>query len=183
MEKQLSGGLLKLNKLWAPWRIKYIVGHKTRGCVLCAIQKQKSDKKSLIIFRSRYCFVVLNKFPYNNGHLMIVPYRHVGAIEKISMAEFSDMNSAMVRAIQLLKVVLNPQGYNIGLNIGKCSGAGIDKHVHMHIVPRWQGDTNFMTIVNDTRVISQSLNELYLKLKQCLHAKKLKNGKKKIFPR
>ncbi|UCG35607.1 MAG: HIT domain-containing protein [Candidatus Omnitrophota bacterium] len=157
-----------MNKLWAPWRIKYIVNIKTKGCALCAAQKKRNDKKTRIVVRSKHSFAILNTFPYNNGHLMIVPYRHVASLEKLSDAEILDMNKTLIKIKKALKKVLKPEGFNIGINIGKVAGAGIAQHIHIHVVPRWAGDTNFMPVLADTKIVSQSLEELYAKLKKVL---------------
>ena len=157
-----------MDKLWAPWRIKYVTQKKTKGCIFCRIYKEKKDKLNLVVLRSAYCFVLLNTFPYNNGHLMIVLYRHVGSLGKLTDKELSDINQTTILMVNVLKKVLKPQGFNIGMNIGKFAGAGIEKHLHVHIVPRWVGDTNFMSAFADTKIISQSLKELYGKIKQRL---------------
>lgn len=155
-----------MNKLWAPWRIEYINQIKHKGCILCNILKEKQDKKNFILFRSNYCFAVLNTYPYNNGHIMIVPNRHIKSLEKLKDNELLDMNKSLIKIKSTLKRTLNPGGFNIGMNIGNIAGAGIDKHLHMHIVPRWQGDTNFMPVLTNTKIISQSLKELYILLKK-----------------
>ncbi|MCK4916840.1 MAG: HIT domain-containing protein [Candidatus Omnitrophica bacterium] len=155
-----------MNKLWAPWRIEYINQIKNKGCILCNILKEKQDKKNFILFRSNYCFAVLNTYPYNNGHIMIVPNRHIKSLEKLKDNELLDMNKSLIKIKSTLKRTLNPGGFNIGMNIGSIAGAGIDKHLHMHIVPRWQGDTNFMPVLTNTKIISQSLKELYILLKK-----------------
>ena len=157
-----------MNKLWAPWRIKYVTQKKTKGCIFCKAYRQKKDKKNFVIFRSQYCFAILNTFPYNNGHVMIVTNRHLASLEKLRDQELLDMNKALVKMKTLLKKVLKPQGFNIGLNIGACAGAGIANHIHIHLVPRWQGDTNFMPVLANTKIISQSLSELYTKCKKKL---------------
>jgi ATP adenylyltransferase len=133
-------------------------------CFLCTAYRQKKDKKNFVIFRSKYCFVILNTYPYNNGHAMIVCNRHIGSLEKLKDEELLDLSKALIKMKSILKEVLKPQGFNIGLNIGGCAGAGVDSHIHIHLVPRWQGDTNFMPVLANTKIISQGLTELY---KQC----------------
>ena len=151
-----------MDKLWAPWRIRYItIAKQQKGCLFCRVMKEKNDKGNLLLFRSTHVFVILNKFPYNNGHVMIVPYRHVKDLEKLRNEEILDLFSAMNRAQKVLKETLKPDGFNIGMNIGSTAGAGIPSHVHVHIVPRWKEDTNFMPVLFDTKIISQSLEELY----------------------
>ncbi len=152
-------------KLWAPWRISYIIGEKKdEGCIFCTKPKQNKDKENLILYRGNYSFVIMNLFPYNNGHLMVVPYRHLSVFEDFSDDEMLEImkNSAMM--IKVLKAVMKPEGFNTGFNIGKCSGAGIDDHLHFHIVPRWAGDTNFMPVIGETKVISEHIEETYDKL-------------------
>ncbi|MCP4649938.1 MAG: HIT domain-containing protein [PVC group bacterium] len=153
------------NLLWAPWRINYIQGKKTPGCILCKAPKQKNDEKVHIITRAKDAYTMLNTFPYNNGHMMVIPYRHVANLEDLKDQELKEIMSLVKASVKLLKKHLRPQGFNIGINLGKAAGAGIDKHLHVHIVPRWNGDTNFMPAVSKTKVISQSLNELYRVLK------------------
>lgn len=159
-----------MDKLWAPWRINYIRSDtKQRGCLFCRIKKtpaslrqqEKRDKKNLVIFRSRLCFVTINLFPYNNGHLMVSPYRHIKDIFDLNSEETSDLIKTLGAMKKILDKALRPQGYNIGMNIGKIAGSGIAGHLHIHIVPRWQGDINFMPVTGYTKVISQSLQELY----------------------
>jgi ATP adenylyltransferase len=157
-----------LDKLWAPWRINYVTKKQKRGCILCSAYKQDSDKKNFVVLRSRYCFVILNTFPYNNGHLMIVSNRHVSSLAQLSDSEILDINKTLIKMIEVLETVLMPQGFNAGINLGKVSGAGIDRHLHIHLVPRWLGDTNFMPVLANTKIIAQSLEELYKQIKQKL---------------
>lgn len=154
-----------MDKLWAPWRIKYIQQKKTKDCVFCKVHKAKQDNKNFIILRSWHCYAILNTFPYNNGHVLIVSNRHIRSLEKLSDHELLDMNKTLIKVKSILKKVLNPEGFNIGINIGKFAGAGVEKHIHIHLVPRWAGDTNFMPITADTKLISQSLKELYTRIK------------------
>ncbi|MDP8289521.1 MAG: HIT domain-containing protein [Candidatus Susulua stagnicola] len=157
-----------MDKLWAPWRMKYISQKKQKSCIFCQVFKEKKDKQNFILLRSTYCFAILNTYPYNNGHVMIVPNRHLKSMESLNDAELLDMNKTLIKIKSKLKKVLNPKGFNIGINIGTIAGAGIANHLHAHIVPRWRGDVNFMPIISNTKVISQSLKELYKKLKQNL---------------
>ncbi|MCP4653515.1 MAG: HIT domain-containing protein [Candidatus Omnitrophica bacterium] len=160
-----------MDKLWAPWRIKYVSQKKPKGCIFCHAYKEKKDTKNLVAYRSKHCFVILNLFPYNNGHLMVVPNRHVDSLERLTDSEILDINSTTKKMLIILKKSLKCQGFNIGMNIGKMAGAGIDKHIHSHIVPRWLGDTNFMPSIAKTKVISQSLKGLYALLKKGLNKK------------
>ena len=157
-----------MDNIWAPWRIKYVTKTKKTSCVFCKIGKQKCDKKNLVLWRTKYCFAILNLFPYNNGHAMIVPNRHIRSLEKLSDVELLDLSKNLIKLKKLLKKTLKPHGFNIGINLGKNSGAGIEEHLHIHIVPRWQGDTNFMPVTARTKVISQSLKELYEKCQKQL---------------
>ena len=155
--------------LWAPWRIKYIQKKKEKGCIFCNHLKKKS---SLLVYTSSSSLVILNLFPYNNGHLLVAPKRHIDSLEKFNEEELTDLMKVIKKMIAILKKVLKPDGFNIGINIGKEAGAGVDKHLHVHIVPRWRGDVNFMPICFDTKVIPQSLEELAQKLKKCLQEKR-----------
>ncbi|HLD40705.1 MAG TPA: HIT domain-containing protein [Candidatus Omnitrophota bacterium] len=158
-----------MDKLWAPWRINYISNaKKQKGCLFCRTSKSSLDRKNLIILRSRHVFVMLNKFPYNNGHLMAAPYRHIKDLKSLTQEEILDMFSTLNNIQDILKKTLNPAGFNIGINAGRSAGAGIPGHLHIHIVPRWKEDTNFMPVVFDTKIISQSLDELYDKLSKKL---------------
>ncbi|MBL7151715.1 MAG: HIT domain-containing protein [Candidatus Omnitrophica bacterium] len=153
-----------MDRLWAPWRINYIKARKGGKCIFC---KAGRDPKGgdYVIFRSRHCLAVLNIFPYNNGHIMVSPRRHVADISRLNKEEALDLFRSLNRAKKLLEKIMRPEGYNIGMNIQKSAGAGITGHLHIHIVPRWTGDTNFMPVTSDTRVICQSLEELHKLLK------------------
>ncbi|MBF0521562.1 MAG: HIT domain-containing protein [Candidatus Omnitrophica bacterium] len=152
-----------MQHLWAPWRVGYITDaqkHK-KGCVFCRMLKDKKDEKSQILIRREFSFVVLNIFPYNNGHLLILPNRHVDDLSKLSQKEKQELWGLLEETKDLLDRTLKPAGYNIGINLGRIAGAGFPGHLHIHVVPRWNGDANFMPVVAHTKVISQSLNELY----------------------
>jgi len=153
-----------LDKLWAPWRIKYVSKVKVKGCIFCSAFKKKNDKKNFVVYRSKQSFAILNTFPYNNGHVMIVPNRHVAGLDGLTEREIVDMYKVLKIMIARLRKVIKPAGFNVGINLGRVSGAGIDKHLHMHLVPRWFGDTNFMPVITGTKIISQSLEELYKKI-------------------
>ena len=155
-----------MNKIWAPWRIRYVQQKKAKGCIFCCAHKAKDDAKNFIVVRSTHCFVMLNIFPYNNGHLMIISNKHTPSLDKLADEEILDINKTLIRMTSVLKRVLKPEGFNVGINIGKLAGAGIERHVHWHLVPRWLGDTNFMPVVAETKVISQSLLELYTQIKK-----------------
>ncbi|MDD5044542.1 MAG: HIT domain-containing protein [Candidatus Omnitrophica bacterium] len=153
---------MKTDILWAPWRIKYIQGKKKKGCIFCAAVK---GKKNFVIIKNKHSFSVLNTFPYNNGHVMVSPNRHESELENLSEKEVLDLFKTLLQTKKLLDKVLKPHGYNVGINLKEVSGAGVAGHLHIHLVPRWKADTNFMPICAETKVISQSLNELYKKLK------------------
>ena len=157
-----------MDKLWAPWRVKYVtklIG-KTKKCVFCQILREKKDKKNFIFLRTRYSFAVLNIYPYNNGHTLIMPYRHINDLTKLTFDEQHDLLALLTKVRKLLDRVVRPKGYNIGINLGRAAGAGFPGHVHIHIVPRWVGDVNFMPVTAETKVISQSLQTLYQRLMQ-----------------
>ncbi len=152
--------------LWAPWRIDYILGEKETGCIFCKKPKEYNDKDNLILFRGKKSFVIMNRYPYNSGHLMVVPYTHKKDIEDLEDEEILEMGKLIKICIKVLKKVMKPDAFNIGVNIGKVAGAGIEEHIHYHIVPRWNGDTNFMPVISNTRVIPEALEKTYEKLKE-----------------
>ena len=154
-----------MDKLWAPWRSEYIKSKKNKGCIFCLKSKLKNDKKNYIVSRGKYVFSMLNIFPYNNGHIMVAPYRHIKDLGKLNDNELIELMKHANKAMKSLKKVLNPCAFNVGINIGKAAGAGYADHLHIHIVPRWQGDTNFMPIICNTKVISEALDELYKRIK------------------
>ena len=156
-----------MDRLWAPWREKYIIHSNKKGCIFCIKSKEKQDKKNYIVKRSKHSFSMLNIFPYNNGHLMVAPYRHIKDLEKLREEEQMDIFSLLIESKTLLDKCLKPSGYNIGINLGRCAGAGYPGHMHIHIVPRWVGDTNFMPLLTGTKVVPQSLDTLYQRLKEC----------------
>ncbi len=153
-----------MEQIWAPWRIEYIQMEKPEGCILCDKPRQNKDALNYILYRGDKNFVIMNSYPYNPGHLMIAPYRHLASLEELTGDELHEHFEIVTRSIKLLRQVFNPGGFNIGINIGKIAGAGIDAHVHTHIVPRWQADTNFMPVISDVRVVPEALAETYKKL-------------------
>lgn len=157
---------MKNKILWAPWRIGYILEKKEKNCFLCKAFKSKNEKLHYVLFKNETGFVVMNIYPYNNGHLMIAPKKHTGNFEDLTEEELTSLMNLIKKSIKILKKNLKPHGFNIGINIGKVSGAGFEEHLHFHIVPRWIGDTNFMPVISDTKVIPQSLEELYNILKK-----------------
>lgn len=156
-----------MKRLWAPWRIEYILSEdKHKTCLLCDISKENKtkDKKNLILYRGKYCFVVMNRYPYNNGHLMVVPYFHTPAFDGLSDKVLFNFIKTVDKSVGVLKKALMPDGFNLGLNFGKVAGAGMEKHMHLHIVPRWTGDTDSMPILSETRVMPEHLKKTYNKL-------------------
>lgn len=155
-----------MDKLWAPWRIKYItkVIKQTKGCVFCNIRNSKQDKKNFVITRIKHAYSVLNLYPYNNGHILIVPNRHVYDLSGLKQEEREDLWELLEATKGLIDKIMKPDGYNIGINLGKAAGAGFPEHLHIHMVPRWLGDVNFMPVTGHTKVISQSLKSLHEKL-------------------
>ena len=151
--------------LWAPWRIEYLQRAAETGCILCQKPAEDNDEANLILYRGQHSFVILNAFPYNPGHLMVAPYRHIADLQHFTDEEARELFDIVKKSLELLKEVMKPVGFNIGLNVGKAAGAGIAKHLHTHIVPRWQGDTNFMPVLSDTKVISEALSGTYKKLR------------------
>lgn len=154
-----------MKKLWAPWREKFVAGKKEKGCIFCKRLKEKKDQKNFILYRGKNAFVILNLYPYNSGHLMVVAKRHKAKLEDLTPPEAQEMVQLSQTWVKNLKKALRPDGINLGVNLNKAAGAGIHNHVHIHIVPRWNGDTNFMPVLADTKVISISLNSVYKKLK------------------
>ena len=152
--------------LWAPWRMEYINSdNREEGCIFCPGNDRSQDERRLILYVGKFSIVLMNKFPYINGHLLIAPSRHANDLDALSVEEKLDFINMVERSVSVLKETINPEGFNIGLNLGKVAGAGIAGHIHTHIVPRWQGDTNFMPVLSDTKVMSDGLNALYRKLR------------------
>jgi len=157
-----------MDHLWAPWRLAYVAADKpapvTDACFVCAGLAEQRDRENLIALRTPVSVVVLNRFPYNNGHLLVAPCRHIARLDEPTSEETLDMQQTLSRLIGVLDGIMKPDGYNIGLNLGRVAGAGLPGHLHWHIVPRWNGDTNFMPVLADTKVIVQSLDALYDRL-------------------
>jgi len=152
--------------LWAPWRIQYIEKPEETGCIFCFKPAENQDKKNLIIYRTEYCFVIMNFYPYNNGHLMVVPFQHTSDLVDLSAKERIELMELLVLCKDVLNRTISPHGFNIGMNLGQVAGAGVKDHLHFHIVPRWNGDTNFMPVCSHTKVISEGLFETWEKLKR-----------------
>ncbi len=155
----------QVNILWAPWRMEYIQNpDNPSGCIFCNKTKESDDQGNLIVFRDELTFVMMNRYPYNNGHLMIIPFRHTNELVSLSNDEKLELFDLLVLSQEALKQVMQPHGFNIGMNLERVAGAGIADHLHFHIVPRWEGDTNFMPIVGHTKVLSEGLEETWKKL-------------------
>ena len=156
-----------MKRLWAPWRMEYILDEKKHGsCLFCHISQAKkaNDRKNLILYRGKHCFVVLNKYPYNNGHLMVVPFFHTPTFDGLSDDVLFELMKTQKISVDVIRKAMNPDGFNLGLNFGKVAGAGMESHMHMHIVPRWTGDTDSMPIIAETRVMPEHLKKTYIKL-------------------
>jgi ATP adenylyltransferase len=155
-----------MERLWAPWRSQYVGQEPPPGCILCQKPCEDRDRENHILARGEQLFVILNIFPYNNGHLMIAPYRHVGELEHLQPSEWEEFAVFLPRVIRTLKQAYRPHGFNIGINLGRVAGAGIPGHLHWHVVPRWEGDANFMPVISDTKVLPESLEATYAKLRK-----------------
>jgi ATP adenylyltransferase len=157
----------KMDYLWSPWRMEYILSPKTdEDCIFCDGIKLSDGPENLIVFRGPKAFVMLNRFPYTSGHLMVVPYEHKPSLDLLDAGSRLDLMDLSARALQVLEILYKPQGFNLGMNIGSAAGAGILDHVHLHIVPRWVGDTNFMSSISQTRVLPELLEETYRRVKE-----------------
>ena len=154
--------------MWAPWRMEYIRIAKQKGCFFCATSGQDQDARNYILHRSSNNFVIMNSYPYNPGHLMVAPYRHTGNLGELTDSDLHDHFELVSFCIKVLKQAFNPDGFNTGMNLGRIAGAGVVDHAHTHIVPRWEGDTNFMPVIAETKVVNQALAETYQKLKDVL---------------
>ena len=158
-----------MNRLFSPWRSQYIASFVRKqnddACLFCAAAASKNDARNLIVHRGKHCFVMMNLYPYNSGHMMVVPYRHTADISALTAKENAEILATTARMVEALKKVSAPHGFNVGINLGRAGGAGIDQHVHVHVVPRWNGDTNFMATVADTKLVSEGIKSTYRKLR------------------
>lgn len=155
-------------RLWAPWRFTYIDSKEEPGCFLVELPKQDNDRENGILFRGQTAFVIMNAFPYTNGHVMVAPFRHTANLNDLSDEELLEINQLVAASVRWIGTAYSPDGFNIGVNLGSAAGAGVPTHVHWHVVPRWNGDTNFMTTVGDVRVLPQSLEESYDRLRSAV---------------
>ena len=154
-----------MEKLWAPWRMKYILGEKSSGCIFCDSAETEDDRSGLVLHRGEKGFVMMNRFPYNNGHVMVAPFRHVGTLEGLNDSESLDLMRLLQLCERAIRTVLKPEGFNIGVNMGRIAGAGVEDHLHIHVVPRWGGDTSFMPVLSETKVINEEVERTYQRLR------------------
>jgi len=173
-QKSRSESLVQMTEqLWAPWRLQYIESaEKAEGCIFCTFPAagEEHDSEHLIVHRGEHAYIILNAFPYSNGHLMVVPFRHTSRMEDYSDPELLDVMHLTALSISILRIAFKPDGFNLGVNMGRVAGAGIADHLHWHIVPRWNGDTNFMPVMADVRVIPEGLGAVYSRLRTALSA-------------
>lgn len=155
-----------MNHLWSPWRMEFIedLRNRTGGCIFCELKAPGDDRARLVLYRGSTCYVLMNKYPYNNGHVLIIPYKHTGSLSDLSREEHSEMMFMSSKSVDILGDALEADGFNCGFNIGKAAGAGIVEHVHLHVVPRWVGDNNFLPIIGDTRSMPEYLEATYDRL-------------------
>ena len=165
-----------MKRLFSPWRSSYIASFRgaksSKGCLFCRIAKEKQDRKNLVLWRGKHCFLVMNLFPYNSGHLMVVPYKHTANLVSLTNDAYVEVMEASVLGMKALGKTSGPHGFNFGANLGRVAGAGIDKHVHFHIVPRWSGDTNFMPVLADVKLISDDMRKTWKELRKAVRSKK-----------
>lgn len=160
-----------MQRMYSPWRSKYIASFSEQSsgeCILCKAFQENDDDKNLIVTRGIHCYVIMNLYPYNNGHLMVVPFRHIGNLDSLSNEESLEIFDLLKRMTVSLTEIMKPDGFNIGSNVGRSAGAGIDDHIHFHIVPRWNGDTNFMPVLADTKLISEDIKETLFRLRKAI---------------
>ena len=158
-----------MDYLWTPWRYAYVsTTEKTSGCVFCDAAKEKDDEEARIVHRGRHCFIILNAFPYTPGHVMIVPYAHLDELQKLPTEAANEMMSFSQRMETVLRQLYHPDGINLGMNIGRAAGAGIAEHIHMHELPRWVADSNFMTVVGETRLLPETLEVTWKRMREAM---------------
>jgi len=155
-----------LDRLWNPWRYQYVSKeNKPDGCIFCALPREERDEQNLIVYRGQSNYIILNRYPYTTGHLMVVPYQHTNSLQGIDEATAMELFSLVRTAEGKLRSIYRPNGMNLGMNLGEAAGAGIAEHIHMHVLPRWIGDSNFMTVIGETRILPEDLAETYRRLK------------------
>lgn len=153
-----------MKTLWAPWRMSYLEAPKINSCIFCDKPKGAVDKENYILYRGMLSFIMMNIYPYNNGHLMVSPYKHIASISGLNKEALFELTALTQASVEILEKAFKPDGFNVGMNIGKASGAGFADHVHIHIVPRWDSDTNFMPVLSETKIMSEHLNSTYERL-------------------
>jgi len=163
-----------MRKIWAPWRVEYIRSEKAKECIFCQKPAENKDTLNYVLFRGKTSFVILNNYPYNPGHLMVAPFRHLASLDDLTDEELFEHFDLVRQSARAIKEAYKPEGFNIGMNLGRVAGAGVEGHVHTHIVPRWNGDTNFMPVLSDTKVLPEALASTYAQLKKkiALNARK-----------
>ena len=160
---------LAMDYLWTPWRYAYVsTAEKASGCIFCDLPKLGDDARALIVYRAQYCFVILNTFPYTSGHVMIVPFQHLDQLQKLPTDAAHELVGLAQKMEHVLRQLYSPDGMNVGMNIGKAAGAGLADHIHMHVLPRWVADGNFMTVVGETRILPETLEVTYKRIKERL---------------
>lgn len=162
-----------MERIWAGWRMKYIIegtGDDVDGCFLCDLPAAGDDRAHLILHRSERSFAIMNAFPYNTGHTMVAPYRHVGELEELRPEEMADLMALVQRVVVATKAAMTPDAFNVGMNLGRVAGAGVPGHLHVHLVPRWAGDTNFMPVLGETKILPESLEDTYEKIRRHMKA-------------
>ncbi len=150
-----------MKRIFAPWRYKYVCDPDAEGCIFCNAISSDDDRKSGVLFRGKFAFVIMNKYPYNNGHIMVAPYKHTGNFGELSKEEMLEMSILIQKWQEVIKKAMKPEGFNIGMNLGRIAGAGFEEHLHYHLVPRWGGDTNFMPVIGQTKVVPMSIDDAY----------------------
>ena len=151
--------------LWAPWRMEYILSNEEVGCFICDLTQAEPSEENLLLYRNEHAMVLMNKYPYNNGHILVAPVAHTADLTELTETEYGETMELFRFSLKALENLMDPEGFNAGLNLGKTGGAGLEEHVHFHIVPRWHGDTNFMPVISDLRVIPEAIKETYGYLK------------------
>lgn len=160
-----------MDYLWTPWRYTYVSSaDRAPGCIFCELPKENNDRKNFIVHRAQHCFIILNTFPYTSGHVMVVPYAHLDQLVKLPTEATHEMMDLSQKMEGKLREIYHAEGVNLGMNIGKCAGAGVAGHVHMHVLPRWTADANFMTVAGETRVLPESLETTYEKISKSLRS-------------
>ena len=154
-----------MDRLWNPWRFQYVTKEKREGCIFCELPLEGRDEQNLIVYRARFNYVILNRYPYTTGHLMVVPFKHTDSLQGIDDDASQELFELVRTADRKLRDVYHPKGMNLGMNQGEAAGAGIAEHIHMHVLPRWIGDANFLTVIGETRILPEELSDTYRKLK------------------